>query len=312
MIGSQRTQVKNNVIYTDCINEENHLEESFVFDNQLAAVSNGHLNSVEAWSKKSQSENYQSVGNAEKQLRSLYDRDIELSLNLGDVLLSDTVQTRIGSNVRDEVFSVEEILLLTAEMEKQGASEYEITEKCIPVLIKGQLSGELVKCLQKYTNVSDNMLVKCLKYFLNLNQEQNLSHVLAASFSSEQIQLHLRNELNFAEVIQLLTFIHGLLENDEFHQLDNVQFGDSYNADSQLLNWFSTIIDANYQQFILSRNGSLLSIISTWKVLIDERLTKLNEIKSLSSELYNLVSAKALAKDKQSSKWYSVEAIKLY
>lgn len=309
MIGSQRNQITNSVVDKDCINEENDIEAAFEFDSQLQPITNGHSkhSTTKSWIKT----HHESLPDAPFQ--SLYDHDVQLSLNRGDILLSDTVQTRIGSSAIDEVFSYEEVLLLTAEMEKNGSSEFEISEKCIPLLIKGQLSDELIKCLRRYTNISDKQLVKSLKYFLNsTDPEDGLNVVFASSFSSEQIKKHLRSELNFDEVLRLLKHIHALLESDDFHQLDNVQFGDGYNADGQLLSWFSTIIDANYQQFVLSRNRDLLELVEGWKGLIDDHLGKLNEVKSLSSELYNLVSAKALAKEKQSSKWYSVETIKLY
>lgn len=305
MIGSQRSQITNSVVDKDCINEENDIEAAFEFDYEMQSNTNGHIKPT----------HMTPTNESFAPFQSLYDLDVQLSLNRGDILLSDTVQTRIGSNALDEVFSYEEVLLLTAEMEKNGSSEFEISEKCIPLLIKGQLSDELIKCLRRYTNVSDKQLVKSVKYFLHSNDEPELglNVVLACSFSSEQIKNHLRCELDFDEVLRLLKHIHGLLESDDdFRQLDNVQFGDGYNADGQLLSWFSTIIDANYQQFVLSRNQNLLALVEEWKESIDDHLSKLNEVKSLSAELYNLVSAKALAKEKQSSKWYSVETLKLY
>lgn len=305
MVGSQRSQITNSVVDKDCINEENDLESAFEFDYQMQSTTNGHT--------KPNVKSFTNQSCPEIPFHSLYDHNVQISLNRGDILLSDTVQTRIGSSVIDEVFGYEEILLLTAEMEKNGSSEFEISEKCIPLIIKGQLSDELIKCLRRYTNVSDKQLAKSLKYFLNSSDpEVGLNVVLASSFNVDQIKKHLRSVLDFDEVLRLLKHIQGLLEGDDFHELDNVQYGDEYNADGQLLDWFSAIIDANYQQFVLSRNSELLSLVEGWKVLIDDHLGKLIDVKSLSSELYNLVSAKALTREKQSSKWYSVETIKLY
>lgn len=308
MIGSQRSQAPNSTVDNDCINEENDLEQAFEFDPQVQATSNAaHHQTLKPYT------NEAPLPSATFQ--SLYDHDVQLSLNRGAILLSDTVQTRIGSSAHDECFSYEEILLLTAEMEKNGASEYEITEKCIPLLIKGQLGGELVKCLRRYTNVSDKQLVAALKFFLGQTDDEaahGLRVVLSSSFNSQHIKRHLRTDLDFDEVLQLLQHVHALLEGDDFRQLDNVQFGDGYNADVQLLGWFETIIDANYQKFVLSRNANLLALVEEWKQLVDDHLERLNDVKSLSSELYNLVSAKALGQAKQSSKWYSVETIKLY
>lgn len=249
------------------------------------------------------------------------------------MFLSDTVQSQIGPNVRDSVSDLDEIVLLTAEMEKGGASEFEITERLIPVLIKAKLADELVRSLRRYANVSDRMLVRALKFFLNMNEdddaadastvrrqqlavdERNVRYVnvvLSCSFAAEQLMGHLRAELDFSEVLCLLRHITVLLAAANSGLEEMVQFGDAFNEDLQLLAWFGVIVDANYQQFVLSRNKDLLGMLSKWREYINEQIESVRSMKSLSAELYNLVNGKTLSAEKQSSKWYSVEMIKLY
>lgn len=339
MIGTQRTNDLKNIVDKDCINEEIELEESFTIDlvqqmvsNELSssATLNHNGNSVgKEWTNLYSSNKTiptESVEAVENDLKMLYSHDMGLEIYRGEVLLSDTVQTKLSNNQQDELFKIDEILLLTSEMEKCGASEFEISEKCIPVLIKAKLPDELVTCLRKYTNISEKMLVRALKFLLGLNHtnavqrgrfeisEQQMGYVnvvLSCTFNEDIIKNHLRT-LDFEEVLCLMTHIYGLLDSDAKTLDEAPQLADHFDEDIQLLNWFTVLLDAHYQQFILSRHDKLLQMLTKWKELIDGHRMALREMKSLSAVLYNLVKGNAPATDKQSSKWYSVEAVKLY
>lgn len=338
MIGTQRTNDLTNVVDKDCINEEVELEESFTIDlaqqiesNELTSAAfnyNGDIvakewTNLKSANKVTPTENVETV---ENDLKKLYSHDMGLEIYRGEVLLSDTVQTKLSNNQQDELFKIDEILLLTSEMEKCGASEFEISEKCVPVLIKAKLPDELVTCLRKYTNISENMLVRALKFLLsqghtNASQhgcfemsEQQIGYVnvvLSCSFNEDIIKDHLR-KLDFEEVLCLLTHICGLLDSVEKTLDETAQLADNFDEDIQLLNWFVVLLDAHYQQFILSRHANLPQMLVKWKELIDRHCVALREMKSVSAVLYNLVRGNALSMDKQSSKWYAVEAVKLY
>lgn len=339
MIGTQRTNDLTNVVDKDCINEEVELEESFTIDLAQQMISNELISAAalnyngdivrKEW-KNLNSKNKiiptESVEAVENDLKMLYSHDMGLEIYRGEVLLSDTVQTKLSNNQQDELFKIDEILLLTSEMEKCGASEFEITEKCVPVLIKAKLPDELVTCLRKYTNISEKMLVRALKFLLSLSHrnasqrerfemsEQQIGYVnvvLSCSFNEDIIKDHLRT-LDFEEVLCLLTHIFGLLDSVEKTLDEAAQFADNFDEDIQLLNWFIVLLDAHYQQFILSREAKLPQMLAKWKDLIDEHSMALREMKSVSAVLYNLVRGNALTTENQSSKWYSVEAVKLY
>lgn len=339
MIGTQRTNDLTNLVDKDCINEEVELEESFTIDiakqmlsNELASPAvlnyNGDVVGKEWINLNSNNKTIplESVEAVENDLKMLYNHDMGLEIYRGEVLLSDTVQTKLSNNQQDELFKIDEILLLTSEMEKCGASEFEISEKCVPVLIKANLPGELVTCLRKYTNISEKMLVRSLKFLLGLSHssvsqrgrfemsEQQIGYVnvvLSCSFNEDIIKDHLRT-LDFDEVLCLMTHIYGLLESVEKTLDEAAQLADNFDEDIQLLNWFMVLLDAHYQQFILSRQAKLPQMLAKWKELIDGHCVALREMKSVSAVLYNLVRGNALTTDKQSSKWYSVEAVKLY
>lgn len=337
MIGSQRSNEFSTIVDTDTINEEIDLEELFVH-NRATKTQKSSSCAPENQKNSSQVDDKKPLGyeTLDNQLRSMYRHNICVNIIRGDVLLSDTIQTQLSSNVLNDTFAIEDICLLTSEMEKCGASETEITDKCIPVLIKANVPGELSACLRRYTNVSDKMLVKSLKYFMNLtagsNAQQQLTEskttrqiltlnedhkeyiniVLSCSFNEELIKQHLRTYLDFSEVISLLSYMYTLLESNDITLEEQPQFGDNFDDDLHLLDWFSTILDSHYQQFLLSRNMELSTIIAKWKQLVDDRLASVRDMKSLSSVLYNLVKGNTHKNDNPSCKWYSVEEVKLY
>lgn len=363
MVGSQRSNDFTSVIDQDSINEEAALEEAISFDaarqqlaNESAPLAVGYAaaatNGFEVTA--TASAHVEVAASVQRDLSRLYGHDVLVDIRRGELFLSDTVQVQIGSNVRDSGFEVDEVLLLSAEMEKGGASEFDITERVIPMLIAAKLPDELVRCLRKYVNISDRMLMKALKYFLNWSttastddaavdnghssavstvRRQRLvidparatyvNVVLSRSFAADQLMGYLRSELDFSEVLCLLEHITTLLAaatNDGGDDAvaaaggleEMVQFGDAFNQDLQLLAWFELIVDAHYQQFVLSHNKDLLALLNKWTEYINEQIESVRNMKSLSAELYNLVNGKSLATDRQSSKWYSVEMIKLY
>lgn len=350
MVGSQRskTALTTSVIDKDSINEESSLEEAITFDAERQAVANAeridNLASIEAASKvqPNVAQKAEIAERIQQDLNSLYAHGVLLDINRGDIFLSDTVQSQIGANVRDSCFVEDEVLLLAAELEKVGASEVEITERIVPLLIQTKRPDELVRCLRKYANISDKMLVRTLKFFLNLstgeataNGVQNgdvgvastvrrqqlhidatkaryVNVVLSCSFAADQLIGSLRSELDFSEVLCVLKHITGLLDDANCGLEEMIQFGDAFNEDLQLLAWFGVIVDAHYQQFVLSRNAEVLGLLTKWRDYINDQIDSVRGMKSLSAELYNLVNGKTLATDKQSSKWYSVEVIKLY
>lgn len=332
MIGTQRTNQYDTVVDKDTINEENDLEEWLVFDAARQVVENPNNTQYknQNWqNQKNYNDKQKNVEVLENDLRSMYAHNVCVNIKRDKFFLSDTIQTQLSSNVLDDSFIIEEIFLLTSEMEKCGASETEITDKCIPLLIKANVPQELVICLRRYTNISDKMLVRSLKYFMNLTadnvntidrqniclndaQKEYINIVLSRSFNEELIKQHLRTYLDFSEVISLLTHIYNLLGSNEISLEETPQFGDSFDEDQQLISWFCTMLDSHYQQFLLSRNPQLPKMITKWKQLVDEHLATVRDLNSFSAILYNMVKGTAHRNDNPSCKWYSVEAVKLY
>lgn len=72
------------------------------------------------------------------------------------------------------------------------------------------------------------------------------------------------------------------------------------------------LIDSHFHQFILSRNAKLIEKLIQWKELIDNLLLDIQQSRTISVMLYNLVDSKLMAKENVATKWYSIEEVELY
>ena len=319
MIGSQRTNEMQTIINKDCINEEIELEEEAFMTSKESRYTGRILPPVDKLPF--------DLHSVDTQLQSLYSHNVICEIQKVNSDLSSGIQTKLCTNVHDGMFHLDIIQMLTTELEKYGASDLEITEKLIPLLIEKNLDSELLICFKKYANISDKMLVKSLKYFLNTTcttddkqnrnglsskQKTQINAVFSCSFNENLIKDHLRTDLNLDEVILLLDELAQCVQKADQILIELPQFGDDFDDDLQLVSWFSIILDAHYQQFILSRNVEFAKMIGAWKEIIDQYVADIRELKTLTPLLCNLVKGKSLNVQNQSSKWYSVEAVKLY
>lgn len=344
MVGSQRTLEQRVSIDTECINVEGDLEDMLQFDSEphihvdhtISAVKketntnlqNGSMTPDNATAEVTVNGPTKLLCNEETfdtALRSIYQHDIDVEVLRDNTLLSDMLQLHLSSNIRDIPFSTETVHMLSSELERNGFAETAITEYVIPLLIKANLSDELVICLRKYTNVSEKWLVEAIKYFIDLQMsdstnnstsanapiDANLNAALSCSFNEDHIREHIRVILNFDHVLYLLNYLYEALKAQDVQLEERPQNGDNFSDDQLLLKWFNTIIDAHLHQFIISRNIELKNSLLKWKELIDGFVIDLQSLKTIEALLINLVDGKSI-RDKHGSKWYSVEEIQLY
>lgn len=232
-----------------------------------------------------------------------------------DFVRGDSLQTKVGVHVNDRLYHLPETTSLTEILEKHGAGESELSEQVIPLLIKANLPDELATCLRKYTTVSEQMLAKSLKFFINMDdsdaKSDYINRVLACSFNIELIKEPLRTNLNLENVIYLLGHIHQGLQAEENWLDESPQYGHEFDEEKALISWFSVILDAHYQQFILARDRSLIAMINEWKTSIETTIHYIRDFKSLTAILRNLTTGGRMH-NSRSSKCYSVELKRLY
>lgn len=322
IIGSKRSiEFSGGNVNRDCINEDIELED-YVSVNREALGNNDAV--VQA--KSVLREHNESNGRVEPQrpelfekfnndLSTLYRFDIAIDLIRGGSL-ADLMKLKPVTHPQDQLYSNEEIASLVGLLENCGSSETEITEHVIPLLITAKLPKELAISLRKYTNVSERMLAKSMKFFINMEESDEklafINQVFACSFHEDLIKEHLRTNLNLDNAIYLLKHIHQNLLDQEMFLEESPQYGNEFDSDTVLINWFIVILDAHYQQFLLARDPTIIEMVLKWKQLVESFIYNIHELKPIEAKLQNLLSGKAKVNSNTGSKWYSVEKIKLY
>lgn len=334
MLGSQRSMNLTSFVDTECINTDAELEEQLEFDSKASSHgnangtdTNGHTDyDMHELNLDQKSRAYEQPDDVIGDLRSMQQNDIQIDINLDDDLLADMVELKLSASTKSQHFDSKTIHLLVAELERIGESEISISNMIIPMCIESNLPDDLVVCIRNYTNISEKMLVISIKYFIGkirtecANNEDSstqyyskLNAVLSCSFQPELMLEQLRAYLNFEDVILLLNHIYAALTSDTKQLEERPQCGDTEDdEDILLVKWFTVIIDSHFHQFILSRDSHLIEKLTKWKESVDGLLVDIQQSKTVSAMLYNLLDGKLIAKENIATKWYSIEEVKLY
>lgn len=172
LVGSQISNDFSQSVAADFVNEEEDLEEHLCLEDIQKSLLPKRM---KVSKKVDQSQNdkiadgktvpFQDDDNFNKELNRLINQDIHVEIvqvdSGGDEFLINTM-----SNFNDTGFASEEIQIIAKEMEQCGASEHEITEKLLSVLIKANMIEDIGVCLRRYTSISERILVETLKYVL--------------------------------------------------------------------------------------------------------------------------------------------------
>lgn len=334
MLGSQRSMNLTSFVDTECINTDAELEEVLEFDKTTSGqtkseTSNGHtdcdMDEITEINMDKKQHAFERPEDLLADLRSLQQNEILIDIKLDDDLLTDMAELKLYSNTKSTHFDSKTIQSIVTELEQIGESEIAISNMIIPLCIESNLPNELVACVRNYWNISEKMLAKSIKYFINKIQNEatqsedqqkqyksQLNEILSCSFESEVMVEQLRKHLNFDYVLVLLNHIFNAIKSEEKQLEDRPQNGDPIDEDILLLKWFTVLVDSHFHQFILSRDAKLVEQLTQWKELVDDLLIDIQQSKTISTMLYNLVDGKLSAKENVATKWYSIEEVKLY
>lgn len=174
MVGSQCDSALNVAVEKEMVNEDVHFEENLEMDeNQEAIVGMEFHFQNDDWRRpknKSKGKTVVSANEVSDQLEQLCRKELVVDLTRLDHQAPGLVQGKLLTNV-DEAFPVlsENFELLCMEYEKFGCSEIEITNKLIPILIKLNQVSDLGLLFKRYNHVSEQMLVKVIKFLLSFS-----------------------------------------------------------------------------------------------------------------------------------------------
>lgn len=334
MVGSQRVTDLSTYVDTECINADGLLEDMIEFDMAAQIAPGKSLNNHSQTNgvrtvipsiRNNTNTPYEFVENVENDLRTLQKYDVAVEIQEDEDLVPGMLQLKLSSNVNSDPFCVGSIQALANELERIGASEYEITDCMIPLLLAAERDNDLLTCLRTYSNISEQSLAAALKYFVDAARARTtesltdddktvngLNAVLSGTFDQALILDHLRTKLNTDDVLYLLKHIFAALESDEVQLEQRPQIDNSFGDDEHLIKWVCALIDSHFQQFIISRDDKLIHLLTKWKAFLDGLVQDIQQTTSISAALQNLLDGKTIKNDSSGSKWYSVEAFKLY
>lgn len=184
MVGSQCNTGVWTLVEKEMLNEDLHFEEALKFDDNQSndnedSIFDFKIKDDNAANSQKRKRNKQkapksSVNSQEfnQLLNSLFKTDMVVEVIRLDSHMPDSTQLKLISNVDANalILSVN-FELLSMELEKYGASEIEITNKMIPILLKTNRTEDIGLLLKKYNHISERMLVKTLKFLLNCKSD---------------------------------------------------------------------------------------------------------------------------------------------
>lgn len=198
MVGSQCNTGVCAQVEKEMINEDLHFEEAIKFDDDQAndnddlifdlKINNNKTPNCPKKKRNKQKVPKSSVNSQDfnQLLNSLYKTDMVVEVIRMDSQATCSTQFKMVSNVDSNALILSENFeLLSLELEKYGASEIEITNKIIPILLKTNRTEDIGLLLKKYNHISERMLIKTLKYLLNCPSDSMSEEDTTAGYNSE-------------------------------------------------------------------------------------------------------------------------------
>ncbi|KAM7357663.1 nucleolar protein 11 [Cochliomyia hominivorax] len=176
LVGTQVGHDYQNVIEDVHINEETILEDCLQYSTEISAKrAEDKLQKLKIEEADGKYVAYLNTTKFVKELNLLKQLNLHVDVVQVDQPLED-IQISLMSNYNDNGFSSPEIQVIARHLENSGASEHEITEKLLTVLMKANLLQDIGVCLRRYNNISEKILSKTLSYLLNnLKTIENVS-----------------------------------------------------------------------------------------------------------------------------------------
>jgi hypothetical protein len=175
MVGSQCDSDVQAMVEKEMINEDLHYEENLELDDDQTPIDNMEVNLRGGKKRRPNLPKGIPIVSADEvseQLNEMYHEELIVDIVRMDDQPEGTVQSKLLSNV-DETFPVlsENFEMLCLDLEKYGCSEIEVTNKVIPVLLKTNRTEDIGLLLKRYNHVSEQMLIRIIKYLLSCQNE---------------------------------------------------------------------------------------------------------------------------------------------
>ncbi|XP_017042306.1 uncharacterized protein LOC108088843 [Drosophila ficusphila] len=339
MLGSQFSDTHLSPIELDHINEEEHLESLIKFDGSTKAFNYGAVKSklkkklptLEVQTADGRELAYDPPEVVDQEIDEIIKHHVHGEATSCENGLED-VSVTLMTNFFDWGPKNTAVQALVRQLERSGAGEEEIIEKILTLFIKTENTEHVLMCLRRYSNVSERMLAWSLRFALDksmkpsgingdakaepmeTNQTSNelLNAVLACSFDTSGIEVHLRQRLELPHVLFLMNHLYELA-NDPRAELEERPNRKStlIQTEVQALQWFGCLLTSHFTLLSISKDEALLETLSKWANLLSFYEDSLFDLANLLPQLANIVERREI-KPIYSTTWYGVEEVVLY
>ncbi|KFB48666.1 AGAP007145-PA-like protein [Anopheles sinensis] len=148
--------------------------------------------------------------------------------------------------------------------------------------------------------------------FTHPSHRDLLNIVLSCSFNRTAMVPFVRTELDFPQVTRLLQHLEHLLVDPMATLSETLHTADTFDSDEKTVEWIMVLLDAHYQQFVLSKEPETQEQLKRMLRIVDEHIDGLRQLKSLAPSLERLMVSKGQDKSSGLNQFYSIETIQLY
>ncbi|KAL0270969.1 UNVERIFIED_CONTAM: hypothetical protein PYX00_008227 [Menopon gallinae] len=215
----------------------------------------------------------------------------------------------------DNINCPENIKEMLSACSSEGWSEYGICQFILDKLSKNKDYYGLCWCLQTFTDIPDDLIVKLLVLILNdknsdvwaidkeTSTQENLrtrllNKLLGLPMNDVNLLVSLRLYFEFEDCLALLDHLCGMSADSE--------------SESNVFTWTIVLLDAFYQQFILSRDSKVLEIMVKLRKRIENEIETMESLKTLLALLMSLRKGKLIVNNQFPNTSYTVEKLRLY
>lgn len=211
------------------------------------------------------------------------------------------------------------------DLMKEGCSEAEICRQIFPKLMEKRDLSTISNCINVFTDIPEAVTIQLLSFCLKQIVETDnidimfeklgrkrttlLDKILTIPYSDVLLLPHLRSGLKLDQVIILLQYLCYLLS-EKGHDLPPL---DTTQSEKKVIDWGCLLLDAHYQQLLLSKDAKIIEYLNYFKALIDAYSLCMDDYKKLQPILFQIKKGKKSGKILNTgSVKYSVEKLKLY
>ncbi|CAG2053493.1 unnamed protein product [Timema podura] len=240
--------------------------------------------------------------------------DVEIVTELQEVAWTKDNQIEDTHNDAPQIIQQE-----LRNLESSGRPQSSILEDLLPKLIeKGNISSNESSSqhLSSSATREEKMDVDGYHTLVKVNGEVNkgvsfpsavcqlLNATLNIPFSDMILLPYLRN-VSFSYTLILLRYLVDFqIDKDDTEVVLDQE---------HILEWVTLLLDAHYQQYLLSKDPQILGLVKKLRHSIDIQLSYMEELKSLAPLLQGIAAGKPLKKRSHlSNKWYSIDHLRLY